>query len=97
VQLGTVLHLAPHPDDEAIGSPATLMELRDAGWRVVNLACSLGEGTQKGRRENEVREACHRAGFELCIADVLIPALRPVRTSPAARAPPAPTRKSSMR
>jgi LmbE family N-acetylglucosaminyl deacetylase len=26
-----VLHLAPHPDDELIGAPATLMALRDAG------------------------------------------------------------------
>ena len=38
----TVLHLSPHPDDEVAGMPATLMALRDAGWRVVNVACGLG-------------------------------------------------------
>jgi len=31
-----VLHLAPHPDDEALGAPATLLALRDAGHRVIN-------------------------------------------------------------
>lgn len=60
-----VLHLAPHPDDELIGAPATLMALRDAGWRVVNLACGLGAPDQRVRREEELREACGRAGFEL--------------------------------
>ena len=35
----TLLHLSPHPDDELAGMPATLMALRDAGWRIVNLAC----------------------------------------------------------
>jgi LmbE family N-acetylglucosaminyl deacetylase len=69
----TVLHLAPHPDDEMIGAPATLMALRDAGWRVVNLACGLGGATdasRRRRREQELRESCRRAGFELLIADV---------------------------
>lgn len=63
-----VLHLSPHPDDELIGAPATLMALRDAGWRVVNLACGLGRPEQRSRREEELREACRRAGFELRIA-----------------------------
>jgi LmbE family N-acetylglucosaminyl deacetylase len=60
-----VLHCSPHPDDEAIGAPATLMALRDAGWRVVNLACGLGGADQRRRREAELQEACARAGFEL--------------------------------
>lgn len=59
------LHLSPHPDDELIGAPATLMALRDAGWRVVNLACGLGRPDQHARREAELREACRLAGFEL--------------------------------
>jgi LmbE family N-acetylglucosaminyl deacetylase len=67
---GTVLHLSPHPDDELIGAPATLMALRDAGWRVVNLACGLGPPSQRARREGELREACSRAGFELRLASV---------------------------
>jgi LmbE family N-acetylglucosaminyl deacetylase len=60
-----VLHFAPHPDDEVIGAPATLMALRDAGWRVVNLACSLGRPQERGLREGELRDACGRAAFEL--------------------------------
>ncbi len=62
---GVVLHCAPHPDDELVGAPATLMALRDAGWRVVNLAYGLGAPEQRRRREAELREACRRAGFEL--------------------------------
>lgn len=61
----TVLHLAPHPDDELIGAPAALFALRDSGWQVVNLACSLGSGHQTERRLSELRLACERAGFEL--------------------------------
>lgn len=61
-----LLHLSPHPDDELIGAPATLMALRDAGWRVVNLACGLGsDPAHRERRERELREACRLAGFEL--------------------------------
>ena len=63
----TVLHLAPHPDDEVIGAPATLLRLRDAGHRVVNLACSLGRPADHDRRRAEVTEACARAGFELVV------------------------------
>ena len=37
-----VLAVSPHPDDELLGAGATLMALRDAGWRVINLAASLG-------------------------------------------------------
>ena len=41
------------------------MALRDAGYRVVNVACSLGRPGQRACREAELREACRRAGFEL--------------------------------
>jgi LmbE family N-acetylglucosaminyl deacetylase len=41
------------------------MALRDAGWRIVNLACGLGRRGQRRRREAELREACELAGFEL--------------------------------
>jgi LmbE family N-acetylglucosaminyl deacetylase len=70
---GIVLHCAPHPDDEAIGAPATLMALRDAGWRVVNLACGLGGTGRRRQREAELREACRRAGFELRLPGSLEP------------------------
>lgn len=63
------LHLAPHPDDELLGAGATLLALRDAGWRVVNLACTLGsDGTRHEAREAELREACARAGFDVVVA-----------------------------
>jgi LmbE family N-acetylglucosaminyl deacetylase len=65
----TVLHLAPHPDDEAIGAICTLLALRDAGHRVINLACGLGRPDQHARRRAEVEEACARAGFELVVAE----------------------------
>ena len=67
----TVVHLAPHPDDELLGAPATLLRLRDAGHRIVNVACSLGRPEQRERRRAEVAEACARAGFELVVLDSL--------------------------
>jgi LmbE family N-acetylglucosaminyl deacetylase len=65
----TVLHLAPHPDDEVLGAGATLLGLRAAGHRIINLACSLGRPDQHERRRAEVTEACRRAGFELVVHD----------------------------
>jgi LmbE family N-acetylglucosaminyl deacetylase len=65
----TVLSVSPHPDDELLGAPATLMALRDAGWRVINLACSLGRPDDRDRRRRELTEACRAAGFELVILD----------------------------
>ena len=62
-----VLHISPHPDDELIGAPATLFALRDAGWHVIDLACSLGRVGQRTRRRAELGEACRRAGFELVV------------------------------
>lgn len=64
-----MLHVSPHPDDESIGAPATLLALRDAGWRIVNVACSLGAPEEQARREAELREACRRSGFLLEVVD----------------------------
>ena len=64
-----VLHVAPHPDDELLGAPAHLMALRDAGWRVVDVAVSLGRPADRARRRAEAEEACRRAGFELVVLD----------------------------
>ena len=44
-----VLHISPHPDDELMGAPATLMALRDAGHEVTNLALTLGREADHGR------------------------------------------------
>jgi LmbE family N-acetylglucosaminyl deacetylase len=67
-----VLHVGPHADDELIGAPAALMALRDAGWAVVNVTCSLGGAAQRQRRRAEVEEACRRAGFR---SELLEPSL----------------------
>ncbi|MEA2420553.1 MAG: GlcNAc-PI de-N-acetylase [Thermoleophilaceae bacterium] len=66
-----VLHAAPHPDDELIGAPATLMALRDAGHEIVNVACSLGRPEEESTRRAELEEACRRARFELVVLDQL--------------------------
>jgi LmbE family N-acetylglucosaminyl deacetylase len=60
-----VLHISPHPDDEALGAGATLILLRNHGWDVTTLACSCGRPEQAGRRRAELVEACSRAGFAL--------------------------------
>jgi LmbE family N-acetylglucosaminyl deacetylase len=65
----TALHLAPHPDDEAIAAAATLLGLDEAGHRVINLACSLGKPEHAARRLEEVKKACKRAHFELMVHD----------------------------
>ena len=66
----TAVHFSPHPDDEVIGAPGALLALRDAGWRIVNVACSLGRPEQRERRLGELEEACRRARFELRTANV---------------------------
>jgi LmbE family N-acetylglucosaminyl deacetylase len=69
----TVLSVSPHPDDELIGAGATLMALRDAGWHVLNLACSLGRSADRERRLAELMQACLAARFELLVPDELPP------------------------
>jgi LmbE family N-acetylglucosaminyl deacetylase len=64
-----ILHLSPHPDDELLGAPATLIALAQAGHEVVNYAVSLGRPEDAARRERELRDACARAGFALRVAD----------------------------
>jgi LmbE family N-acetylglucosaminyl deacetylase len=58
-----VLHVAPHPDDEAVGCPAALLHLRDRGWTVVSVVASLGFEGDHDRRRAEAEEAASREGF----------------------------------
>jgi LmbE family N-acetylglucosaminyl deacetylase len=60
----TVVHVAPHPDDEAVGCPGALLHLRDRGWRVISVIASLGFPDQWSRRHAECEEASRRASFE---------------------------------
>ena len=59
----TVVHVAPHPDDEAVGCPGALLHLLDRGWTVVSVVASLGFSGQRNRRRAEAEEAARRAGF----------------------------------
>ena len=49
----TVVHVAPHPDDEALGCPGALLHLYDRGWRVISVLASLGFPNQWERRREE--------------------------------------------
>jgi LmbE family N-acetylglucosaminyl deacetylase len=66
-----ILHLAPHPDDEAIACPAILSSLAEAGHRVDNLACSLGRVAQKEQRLEELERSCDFLGIHLVLPDPL--------------------------
>jgi LmbE family N-acetylglucosaminyl deacetylase len=66
---GTVVHLAPHPDDEAIGAPGTLLKLQRAGWTIVDVVLSLGRPEDHARRYAEAADAASRASFELRVVD----------------------------
>lgn len=65
----TALHVSPHPDDEVLGCGATLLALRAAGWRVVNLACGLGRPADWERRRGELDAALAVLGIEGVVAD----------------------------
>src|SRR5580692_10461213 len=58
-----VVHVSPHPDDEAVGCPAALLHLRDRGWQVINVVSSLGFGPQWPRRRAEAEAAAALEGF----------------------------------
>jgi LmbE family N-acetylglucosaminyl deacetylase len=60
----TALNVSPHPDDEVLGPGALLLLLRDAGWCITNLTCSLGRPSQRERRNAELEEATRRMNIQ---------------------------------
>lgn len=67
-----LVHVSPHPDDEAVGAPATLLKLRDAGWRVVNVLTTLGRPADRRRRLREAEQAARQGGLELVLAEAAL-------------------------
>jgi LmbE family N-acetylglucosaminyl deacetylase len=62
----TALIFSPHPDDECIIGGLALRWLREAGWRIINVAVTQGSARdrQQGRLA-ELRDACQWLGFGL--------------------------------
>jgi LmbE family N-acetylglucosaminyl deacetylase len=64
-----VLVFSPHPDDECITGALALRLLREAKWKVTNVAVTLG--SRQGRRAArllELKNACDCLGFDLIVA-----------------------------
>lgn len=60
------LIFSPHPDDEALVGGLPLRLRRDHGWRVVNVAVTLGSRvSRRAQRWDEARRSCACLGFEL--------------------------------
>jgi len=61
-----VLVFAPHPDDECIVGALPLRLRQEAGWRVTNVAVTLGSRQdRRAERWRELTAACQVLGFEL--------------------------------
>lgn len=60
------LIFSPHPDDECIIGGLPLRLLREAGWRVVNVAVTQGSSRERqAARLEELRAACEFLQFGL--------------------------------
>ena len=64
----TALLFSPHPDDESITGGLALRLLRECGWRIINVAVTLGSKPERraGRLE-ELKGACRFLGFDLLL------------------------------
>lgn len=60
-----VVHVSPHPDDEAIAVGLTLAALARTGWKVINVLLSAGRAGDEPRRLAEAAEAARRANYLL--------------------------------
>ena len=56
---------SPHPDDEILSGAPLALQLRREGYRIVNVAMTLGRPAQRVRRRAEVEAACAYIGFDL--------------------------------
>jgi LmbE family N-acetylglucosaminyl deacetylase len=64
-----LLSFSPHPDDEAITGGFALRLSREAGWRIVNVAVTLGSApARRAERAEEGRACCEFVGFEQLLA-----------------------------
>lgn len=67
---GTALIFAPHPDDEVIIGALPLRLQRECGFRIVNLAVTLGSRRdRRAARWREAEQACAALGFALVTPD----------------------------
>jgi LmbE family N-acetylglucosaminyl deacetylase len=63
------LLFSPHPDDEAITGGLALRLRQASGWRVVNVAVTLGSRLERrAERWAELQDSCQVLGFELVAA-----------------------------
>jgi LmbE family N-acetylglucosaminyl deacetylase len=63
------LLFSPHPDDESITGGLALRLSRECGWRIINVAVTLGaKPERRAERLEELKGACRFLGFELSLA-----------------------------
>lgn len=61
---------SPHPDDEALVGALPLRLRQEAGWRVLNVAVTLGsDKARQSERLEELQRCCAMLGFDLLVAD----------------------------
>jgi LmbE family N-acetylglucosaminyl deacetylase len=64
-----LLSFSPHPDDEVITGGLALRLSREAGWRIVNVAVTLGSApARRAERAAEGKASCEFIGFEQLLA-----------------------------
>ncbi len=66
---GVCMLVSPHPDDEAISGALAWRLRHEAGWRVINVAVTLGSRLdRRAQRWAEAQACCSELGFELLAA-----------------------------